>query len=243
MPRYIQLADIFRQRIVQVVSVDRTGDMLPSIEKSDGVSSRVARVTVRQADPKLSEPSEGLVSPQRGRGHGNQRGDRRRRAQTQTAWSTPRSGRSRRHVPRRQAGYFHQSSSRPRLQPDPDSKTMASRHPSYFHMRRVHSREGEHYCVASIFIDDRVFQLAPEQLRKEVAIPVLTSLPGVTIATARQTLHISTADLEIARDLEVPVNAPVAEVRRVFCSPDGSVIYLAEATYRGDYIRLEMDLK
>ena len=115
--------------------------------------------------------------------------------------------------------------------------------PHYFHMRRVHSREGERYCVVSIFIDDRVFQLAPERLRNEVVLPVLTSLPGVTIATAHQTLNISTADIDIARDLEVPVNSPVADVRRVLCDSDGTIIYLAEATYRGDYIRLEMDLK
>jgi GntR family transcriptional regulator len=43
--------------------------------------------------------------------------------------------------------------------------------------------------------------------------------------------------------LGLPLNAPVAEVRRVCRSPDGTVIYLGEVTYRGDYIHLEMDLK
>jgi GntR family transcriptional regulator len=114
--------------------------------------------------------------------------------------------------------------------------------PSYFHMRRVHAREGERYCVVSIYIDDRVFGLAPERFRHEVVLPLLTALPGIEIARARQTLHISTADMDIARDLQVPVNTPVGEIRRVFNAPDGSVLYLAEATYRGDYIRLEMDL-
>ena len=38
-------------------------------------------------------------------------------------------------------------------------------------------------------------------------------------------------------------NSGVAEVRRVMQGPDGTVIYLAEVTYRGDYIHLEMDLK
>jgi GntR family transcriptional regulator len=28
----------------------------------------------------------------------------------------------------------------------------------------------------------------------------------------------------------------------VICSPDGTVIYLGELTYRGDYIRMDMDL-
>ena len=34
----------------------------------------------------------------------------------------------------------------------------------------------------------------------------------------------------------------VAEVRRVFCAPDGTVIYLGELIYRADFIRVEMDL-
>ena len=41
-------------------------------------------------------------------------------------------------------------------------------------------------------------------------------MPSVKIVTARQVLTISTADLEVARHLGINVNAPVAEVRRVF---------------------------
>jgi GntR family transcriptional regulator len=41
----------------------------------------------------------------------------------------------------------------------------------------------------------------------------------------------------------VPLNSPVAEVRRVFTSRDRTVIYLGEVTYRGDFVRLEMDLQ
>jgi GntR family transcriptional regulator len=43
--------------------------------------------------------------------------------------------------------------------------------------------------------------------------------------------------------LKIPVNTPVAEVRRICTAKDGTVIYLGEVTYRGDYIHLEMDLK
>ena len=67
-------------------------------------------------------------------------------------------------------------------------------------------------------------------------------LPQVQIARAWQTLSIATADLEVAQLLELPLNAPVAEVRRVFCAPDGTVIYLGELVYRGDFIRVDMNL-
>ena len=39
------------------------------------------------------------------------------------------------------------------------------------------------------------------------------------------------------------MNAPTAEVRRVFRDSEGVVIYFADVVYRGDAIRLEMDLK
>ena len=39
------------------------------------------------------------------------------------------------------------------------------------------------------------------------------------------------------------MNAPVAEVRRIFKDREGTVIYLANVIYRGDAIRLEMDLE
>ena len=56
-------------------------------------------------------------------------------------------------------------------------------------------------------------------------------------------LTISTADLEVAHHLQINVNAPVADVRRVFTGPKRRVIYLAEVTYRADAIHVEMDLK
>jgi GntR family transcriptional regulator len=115
--------------------------------------------------------------------------------------------------------------------------------PSYFHMRRVHARDGVKYCVISMYIDDRIFQKAPSRFRDEVVLPVLFSLPGVEFARARQTMHINRADVEIAALLEIPVGEPMADVRRVLSAPDGTVLYLAEVTYRGDYIHLDMDLK
>ena len=62
-------------------------------------------------------------------------------------------------------------------------------------------------------------------------------------ASARQTLTIGTADIEAARLLRVPLNSPVAEVRRIFTTADRTVIYLGEVTYRGDFVRIDMDLR
>ena len=230
-PRYVQLADLMRQRIAK--GVWAPGAILPSIDKLMA-EFNVARITVRQAIKLLA--LEGLLSPERGRG----------------TFVTAEAGRKRKLVvettlhdlvemyrgDKPDLSNIIETDESPILT---ESDGLAA--PKYFHMRRVHAREGEKYCVVSIYIDSRVFELAPERLRHEVVLPILTSLPGVTIATARQTLNISTADMEVARQLDVPVNTPIGEVRRVLNAPDRTVLYLGEATYRGDYICLEMDLK
>jgi GntR family transcriptional regulator len=110
-------------------------------------------------------------------------------------------------------------------------------------MRRVHSTEGTAYSVISLYLDDRVFRMAPTRFRRETVIPVMLELPRVKIARARQTVTIATADVEVARHLDIPLNSPVALVRRVFSAADGTVLYLGEVTYRGDYIHFEMDLR
>jgi GntR family transcriptional regulator len=97
--------------------------------------------------------------------------------------------------------------------------------------------------VINIYLDEKIFRKAPAKFRSKTVIPILTAMKGVTIAKAHQVLTIGTADMEVARLLELPMNAPVAEVRRIFQDPQGTVIYLAEVTYRGDAIHVEMDLK
>jgi GntR family transcriptional regulator len=194
----------------------------------------VARVTVRQAVDLLAR--EGLVSAQRGRGtfvtgHPSAR-ERGIRLET----SLKSLAEVYRHD-KPQLTLIEEASAAPRL----DAKDGAPA-PRYRFMRRVHSRDGQPYCVISIYLDERVFRRAPARFRRETVIPVLLDLK-TRIARAHQTLRIGTADVETAAHLGVPVNSPVADVRRVCRAPDGTVLYLGEVTYRGDYIVLEMDLK
>jgi GntR family transcriptional regulator len=97
--------------------------------------------------------------------------------------------------------------------------------------------------VISIYLDEKVFRRFPRRFRNQTVIPILNDLKDPAIEKARQTLTIGTADLEVARFLKVPLNSPVAEVRRVFTVADGTVIYLGEVTYRGDFVRIDMDLR
>ncbi len=114
--------------------------------------------------------------------------------------------------------------------------------PRYRCLRRAHSNESQVTSVICAYIDERVFKQAPKRFRKELIIPVLTDLKDVKIFSAKQLLTVGTAGVEAASMLNIATSAPVARLRRVFCAPDGTVIYLGELTYRGDFIRVDMDL-
>ncbi len=230
-PRYVQLADLFRQRIAR--GTWRAGDRLPSLEALT-LEFDVARVTVRQAVELLAR--EGLVVAQQGRGTFVTAAPARERWLRLETSLKALADVYRDDKPK--LTLIEEAAAAPRLEPK-DGKPA----PRYHFMRRVHSRNGEPYCVISIYLDERVFRMAPRRFRSETVIPVLLELRKVRIARAHQTLAIGSADVEVAGHLGIPVNAPVAEVRRVCSAPDGTVIYLGEVTYRGDYIHFEMDLK
>jgi GntR family transcriptional regulator len=111
--------------------------------------------------------------------------------------------------------------------------------PAYRYMRRVHRSKDIPYTVIDIYLDRRLYVKAPNKFDSQMVIPLLESLPGVEIKSARQTLSIGTADVETARLLRIPLNSPVGEVRRVLQDQNGVVIYLGEAIYRGDMVKLE----
>lgn len=229
-PRYAQLSALLRRRIER--GQWRAGEQVPTLEALTAEFG-VARVTVRQAINLLVR--EGLLTAQRGRGtfvtgKPPVRGELRLATTLQAIADIYRHDRPK-------LTLIDEASSMPRL--DPADGTPA---PRYRYMRRVHSRDGNAYCVIAIYLDERVFRMSPGRFRRHTVVPLLLELPGVRIARAWQTLAIGTAEADVARLLDIPLNAPVAEVRRVCRDPEGTVLYVAEVTYRGDYIHLEMDL-
>jgi GntR family transcriptional regulator len=229
-PLYAQVADAMRERIVKGVwLIDTQIPTLPAL----ALEFDVGLITVRQSVQLLK--NEGLLEPRQGQGtfviakpltHP--------RMQVETSLS------SLAELYRKQAPRLiplEEGFATPNLEPEDGTPA-----PKYRFLRRVHASEKQFTSVISAYIDERVFKLAPKRFRNEVVIPVLMDLKAVKIGSAKQILTISTAGAEAANALNISVSAPVAEVRRVICAPDGTVIYLAELTYRGDYIRVDMDL-
>ena len=230
-PRYVQIADLMRQRIGR--GLWPHGHRVPSLEALMAEFG-VARVTVRQAIDILAR--EGLVSPQQGRGT--------------FVTGTPRRDRIINVVTTLDELARVYEDTQPKIVnidedvgAAPIDAAEGQAAPGYAFMRRVHSRDGRPYCVINIYLDERIFRKSPAAFRSRTVIPLLKSMKGLRIASAHQVLTIGSADMEVAALLGLPVNAPVAEVRRVFKDAAGTVVYLAEVTYRGDAIRLEMDLQ
>ncbi len=230
-PKYAQIADIFRQRIAR--GIWSQGLRLPANEEL-AEEFGVSRVTIRQAVELLAR--EDLVEAQQGRGTfvtGKT---------TDNHWLKVETTLSDLAEVYRDTSpeILNISEGHARAPLKPGDGVPADR---YVFMRRVHSRKGEPYCVISIYLDEAVFRKHPKQFRTRTVIPILTEMRDPPIASAHQTLTIGVADLEVARLLKVPLNSPVADVRRVFRAPDKRVVYLGEVTYRGDFVRIDMDLR
>jgi GntR family transcriptional regulator len=230
-PKYAQIADIFRQRIAR--GIWRQGLRLPTNEEL-AAEFHVSRVTVRQAVDLLAR--DGIIEARQGLGTfvtGMLKQDRWLKVETTLSDL---------------AEVYRDTS--PEIINISESRTDAPLLPEdgkpaahYVFMRRVHSRDKRPYCVISIYLDEKIFRKSAKRFRKETVIPILKDMRNPSVHNARQTLTIGTADLEVARLLQVPLNSPVADVRRVFTTADRTVIYLGEVTYRGDFIRIDMDLR
>jgi GntR family transcriptional regulator len=229
-PLYAQVADVLRGRIAKGTwPVGSQIPPLPALAKEFGA----ALVTVRQAIQLLK--AEKLVAPERGRGtfvRNKPQTHPKMRVETSL---TGLADLYRKSNPR--VTVLEEGIASPALNSEDGIAA-----PKYCYMRRIHSTDRQITSVISAYIDERIFNLAPQKFRKKVIIPVLLDLPGIRIGSARQIITIGTADAEAAAALNISVSSPVAEVRRIFCDPEGTVIYLGELTYRSDFIRVDMDL-
>jgi len=229
-PLYTQLADVIRERIAKGALA--VGDRIPTL-KQLVEEFEVSSITVRQALQLLKR--EGLISLERGRGtFVISRPPLHPKMHVQTSL---RGLAELYRKLRPKLVTLEEGTRSPHLLPDDGIPA-----PKYHYIRRIHLGARQANSVISAYLDERVFRLSPRAFRTETIIPALLDLPQVKIARANQSVTIGTAGTEVAQALQISANAPVAEIRRVFCSQDGTVIYVGELTYRGDFVRFDMDL-
>jgi GntR family transcriptional regulator len=227
---YEHVANLLQKRIESGTLVK--GERLPSIDAL-AESFDVAVVTVRQALKVLED--KGLIDRHQGRGTfvSSDAGEK-RWLKLESSWDTliKMWGRSK---PR--SLKVNDVSGTPALNSDDGIPA-----PGYRHLRRVHSSDGIPYAVSDLYVDRRLYARCPSRFETEMVIVVLDSLPDVAIKSMRQCLTIETAGIEEASLLEIPVGAPIGIVRRVIRDTDDTVIYVGEAVYRGDLVKLEREL-
>lgn len=229
-PLYLQVAATLRRRIEN--GYWKANERISTLEELE-VEFQVARVTVRKAIEILH--NEGLVRRKQGRGTfvSNDIKDK-RWLRLDMTWSSLIEAIAD-NVPKRI------------LVKDPPAKpTLLSGEgelaDKYEYLRSVQSRNNEPFAFVSVHIEKRIFDQAPHAFRMRTALPVLSSLKKVKIGCARQSFIVGTSDPEIAHVLQIPISAPTVEAHCVVADPKGIVIYVADIIYRGDCVRLDIDL-
>jgi len=229
MPRYLQVASVLRRRVKD--GQWRVGEQIATLEALEAEFG-VARVTVRQAIELLQ--GEGLLKSYQGRGTFVIKApDNDRWLQLATDWDSlvaPIRDNVLELLPPGNAGM-------PRLEASDGRAADA-----YEFIRSVQKRGGEPFAYARVHVARHIYARAERPFASRVALAVLADMKGLAISRAHQTLTIGAADLEAARYLEVAMNAPTAEARCVVTDTDGVVLYLGEITYRGDVVRLNIEL-
>lgn len=230
--RYAQLAALFRRRVES--GEWEVGSRIPTIEELVA-DFGVARATVRQALGELE--AEGLLARYRAKGSFvTRRPIEPQTSELATRWEA---------LSRAHAEDVIELLGSGRADRPPQALAPGMHYaPGYQHLVRLHRRGSVPYLLGNAWIDSRVYRKLPRRLVESV--PMLRALketPGVHIARAHQTLTIGAADVETSRLLEMPLNAPVARVVRIAQDRSGTLIYVSHGLYRGDHVRLEIDLK
>lgn len=98
------------------------------------------------------------------------------------------------------------------------------------------------FCFSSMYISKRIHALFPERGDEMETSRLVRDLASPPLASAKERMIVSTADIDASKYLEYPLSAPVAKARRVFCDAQENVVYYAESIYRGDMYGAESDL-
>ena len=115
---------------------------------------------------------------------------------------------------------------------------------TYRRLRRRHIRDGQAFLIAEVYIDAALAGRLPQRAMTTLtAMRLAASIPGVQIESARQTMTIGSSDLEVSELLGLPLNAPICFVDRSAVDQRGRLVLVSKGIYRGDVVRLDMDVK
>ncbi len=230
--RYIQLATLFRRRIE--AGVWGAGRRIPTVDEL-AAEYGVARATIRQALDQIE--AAGLIERFRAKGTFVRSAPPDRLwCEVQTDWGGLLRSRDEAEI---EILAMTEGAIPPRIPPG-----LGAAAPSYRHLKRRHARRGQAFLLADVYLDERLWPLVDRAtLTRHTALSLVASIPGMVIADARQTLTIGSADVEVAAALRMALNGPVAHVSRAAVDAAGTVVLVADGTYRGDLVRIDVNLR
>ena len=230
--RYIQLATLFRRRIetgewpvgLQVPTVD-------ALAKDCGV----ATMTIRQAFGILEH--EGLVERFRAKGtFVRERPAQDLWCRVETDWKGM--------LIARDGARIEILGEERNVPLPPTHRRIGRPAAAYRHLRRRHTRDGEAFLIADVYVAERICPLIPEDAYStKTALRLVADVPGIAIDDATQTLTIGSADLMTSDLLDIPLSHPVAKIERCAVDETGELVLVADGIYRGDKVRIDFKLR
>ena len=231
-PRYLQLSGLFRRRIES--GMWPLGLQIPTVDELSAECG-AARATIRQALGLLE--SEGLISRHRAKGSFvEQRPQDLFWLSMESDWSGL--------LTHREDARIEVLSTRKGEKPPYLAHPIGNLTESYLHLRRRHWRDDSVFLLADLYIDETIAEsIDPVNFTVMTALRLIAGVKGIDIRDARQTLHISSTDLELAELMKLPLNAPLAAVDRTAVDQNGDIVLISNGMYRGDIVRVDTRLK
>lgn len=230
--RYIQLASLFRGRIVS--GEWAVGARIPTVEQL-AKECGVAGMTIRQAFDLLQK--EGLVERFRAKGTFV------KQAPPSDLWCEVETDWNGLLMSRDGADISVLDEQKDVALPALGTGLIGQAADSYRHLTRLHRRSGEPFLYADVFIEETVAALVdPQNFFEVTAMRLLSDLDQVQITDAKQILTIGTADLELSDRLNLAIGAPIVNVLRLAVDQHGTLVLAARGAYRGDRVRIDMKL-
>ncbi len=230
--RYVQLAALFRRRIE--TGVWPVGSQIPTVDEL-AEECGVARATTRQSLGLLSD--EKLIERFRAKGTFVTR-----RVQDglwcaiATDWS----------------GMLHPSTDDSRIELAskvvrgirlPIYHDIGKAADAYDHVVRRHWRQERAYLLANVYVASSLRkEIGRNDFANKTVMRMATDILGSDIGEAAHSMTISSADLVAAEYLSIPVNAPVAYVRRAVTDKSGQLMFVSDGVYPGDVVKIDFKL-
>lgn len=226
-PLYVQVAGLLRRRLEG--GDWRLGEYLPAIEALTQ-EYRVSRVTMRQALAELEV--ENLVRRSQGKGTLVTRDATQERwLILPTEWNALIA-----HIDGLGSRAVTLVSDFSMPPPEAGRDGLAAK---YWHTRRVNYTGTTPYSLTSVYLDQATHARDADAYSNGPVLPLLARRLKRSMGKAVQRLAVSTADLEVARQLQVAVGTPVVEVIRIVWDRAGRMVYVADVRYHARHLRIE----